>query len=60
MEFIDQILRADEEAPRKQQHTAHRIWQRICQEQPQSMVGKRRCGVTYVGAGNSRLPSLLT
>ena len=25
MEFIDQILRADEEAPRKQPHTAHRI-----------------------------------
>ena len=32
MEFINQILRADEQAPRKQQHTAHRIWQRIRQE----------------------------
>ena len=40
MEFIDQTLPADEEAPRKQQHTAHPIWQRICQEQPQSMMGE--------------------
>jgi transposase len=40
MEFIDQILRADEQAPRKQQHTAHRIWQRIRQERPQTMVAE--------------------
>ncbi len=26
--FIDQILEADRQAPRKQQHTAHRIWVR--------------------------------
>ena len=32
MEFIDEILRVDQLAPRKQQHTAHRIWQRIRQE----------------------------
>ena len=32
MEFIDEILRADQLAPRKQRHTAHRIWQRIRQE----------------------------
>src|SRR5260370_3567272 len=32
MEFIDEILRRDEMAPRKQRHTAHRIWQRIRQE----------------------------
>ena len=31
-EFIDEILRRDETAPRKQRHTAHRIWQRIRQE----------------------------
>ena len=29
MEFIDQTLPVDEEAPRKQQHRTHRIWQRI-------------------------------
>ena len=29
MEFIDETLRADEMAPRKQRHTAHRIWERI-------------------------------
>ena len=32
MEFIDETLRADEMAPRKQRHTAHRIWERIRQE----------------------------
>ena len=32
MQFIDEILRADQLAPRKQRHTAHRIWQRIRQE----------------------------
>jgi hypothetical protein len=32
MEFIDEILRADQLAPRKQRHTAHRIWERIRQE----------------------------
>ena len=30
--FIDQILEADQEAPRKQQHTAHRIWVRAQSE----------------------------
>jgi hypothetical protein len=28
LEFIDEILRADQQAPRKQRHTAHRIWER--------------------------------
>ena len=26
LEFIDEILREDQMAPRKQRHTAHRIW----------------------------------
>jgi len=30
--FIDEILEADRQAPRKQRHTAHRIYQRIEQE----------------------------
>lgn len=33
-EFIDEILRADLQAPRKQRHTAQRIWQRIREERP--------------------------
>jgi len=30
--FIDAVLAADKLAPRKQRHTAHRIWIRLCQE----------------------------
>jgi len=33
-EFIDAILQADQQAPRKQRHTAQRIRQRIGQERP--------------------------
>ena len=28
--FIDRVLREDQDAPPKQRHTAHRIWQRLC------------------------------
>jgi hypothetical protein len=44
---IDQILHLDLEAPRKQRHTAHRIWTRLKAEHPESsalcsfLVGKR-------------------
>jgi transposase len=34
-EFIDEILGADQQAPRKQRHTAQRIWQRIREERPE-------------------------
>jgi transposase len=34
-EFIDAILEADRQAPRKQRHTAHRIWERIRKEKPE-------------------------
>src|ERR1700686_3691243 len=33
--FIEAILQADEKAPRKQRHTAHRIWSRIREELPE-------------------------
>jgi hypothetical protein len=33
-EFIDGILEADRRAPRKQRHTAHRIYVRLGQERP--------------------------
>ena len=39
-EFIDQILEADQKAPRKQRHTSHRIWTRIQDEKPGSEVGE--------------------
>jgi transposase len=40
MAFIDAILVSDEQAPRKQRHTARRIWQRILQEHPHACVGE--------------------
>ena len=39
-DFIDGILAGDERAPKKQRHTARRIWQRIGQERPQASVGE--------------------
>ncbi|MCZ2074620.1 MAG: IS21 family transposase [Bryobacterales bacterium] len=39
--FVDAILRADRTAPRKQRHTAHRIWRRIRQELPDCQIGER-------------------
>lgn len=39
--FVDAILEADRKAPRKQRHTAHRIWRRIQQELPDSQIGER-------------------
>jgi transposase len=38
--FIDQILDADRIAPRKQRHTAHRIWIRLCEERPECPVAE--------------------
>ncbi|MGH3324868.1 MAG: IS21 family transposase [Streptomyces sp.] len=38
--FIDGILTADRRAPRKQRHTAHRIWVRIGEEVPGSRVAE--------------------
>lgn len=40
-EFIDQILQADLLAPRKQRHTAHRIFVRLQEELPQRPVSER-------------------
>src|ERR1019366_4351492 len=40
IEFIDVILMADEQAPRKQRHTARRIWLRIGEERPEASVGE--------------------
>jgi hypothetical protein len=38
--FIDAILVSDKTAPRKQRHTAHRIWVRLCQEMGEHPVAE--------------------
>jgi transposase len=38
--FIDAILEADRQAPRKQRHTAHRIYERLQQERPSAQVAE--------------------
>jgi transposase len=40
MGFIDAILADDRQAPRKQRHTAHRIWQRMVAERPAQRVAE--------------------
>ena len=39
-ELIDAMLAVDLQAPRKQRHTAHRIWMRLCREHPDYPVGE--------------------
>jgi hypothetical protein len=39
-DFIDRILNEDQHAPRKQRHTAHRIWARLRQEKPDHPLGE--------------------
>ena len=38
--FIDQVLEEDRRAPRKQRHTARRIYQRICQAFPDAAIAE--------------------
>ena len=38
--FIEAVLLGDKQAPRKQRHTAHRIWVRVCQEFPAFSVAE--------------------
>jgi transposase len=39
-EYIELMLEADRYAPRKQRHTAHRIWVRLREEHPEFPVGE--------------------
>src|SRR3954468_9817314 len=39
--FVDGILELDRKAPRKQRHTAHRIWERMRAEMPECAVCER-------------------
>ena len=41
VEFVDAILEADRKAPRKQRHTAHRIWARIQNELSDCKIAER-------------------
>jgi hypothetical protein len=41
VEFVDAVLKADRKAPRKQRHTAHRIWERTQHELPDCKIGER-------------------
>lgn len=40
LDFIDGMLEADRKAPRKQRHTAHRIYVRITKERPEAQVAE--------------------
>src|SRR5580700_4525109 len=45
-EHIERMLEADRQAPRKQRHTAHRIWTRLRAEHPELQnLGDRSVGV---------------
>jgi transposase len=39
-EHIDQMLEVDRQAPRKQRHTAHRIWTRLREEHSEHPIGE--------------------
>src|SRR5262245_1401701 len=39
-EVIDRILESDRQAPRKQRHTAHRIWTRLQEEHPEPAIAE--------------------
>jgi hypothetical protein len=39
--LLDRLLEQDRQVPRKQRHTAHRLWQRICTEMPGVSVSER-------------------
>jgi transposase len=53
-EFIDSILKADLKAPRKQRHTAHRIYARITKERRDSSIGESTVR-RYVGKRRQEL-----
>lgn len=40
VDFIEAILEGDRQAPRKQRHTAHRIYVRLCRERPSCPVSE--------------------
>jgi transposase len=65
-DFIEAILEADQRAPRKQRHTAQRIWQRIRQERADASISsstvrryvRRRRAELGLGARESFVPQV--
>jgi hypothetical protein len=51
--FIEMVLIADLEAPRKQRHTAHRIWQRIGESWGSRWRSQRCVSTSAVVSGRS-------
>src|SRR5206468_9665071 len=45
---IDEILKADRKAPRKQRHTARRIWQRLVEEHGAGVSERQVCRYVQV------------
>ena len=43
--LIEEMLEADRKAPRKQRHTAHRVWSRLKAEHPEVEIAEARCVV---------------
>ena len=39
-EHIDRMLESDKSAPRKQRHTAHRVWERLQDEYPENQISE--------------------
>jgi len=39
--FIHRVLEEDQRAPRKQRHTAQRIYERLCEQMPEHVVSAR-------------------
>jgi hypothetical protein len=52
-EAIDRMLEQDRQVPRKQRHTAHRVWTRLREEAPTIRSASQPCGDTC-GNGNKK------
>ena len=61
--FVDGILESDRKAPRKQRHTAHRMWARLREEHPEfpiaevsvrQYVRKRNALLSALGVENTQ------
>ena len=63
--FIEEVLQSDRKSPRKQRHTAHRIWTRLQRELPdvrvaestvRQFVRKRKRELGLTGGGETFIP----
>ncbi len=52
--FIDRILEEDRQAPRKQRHTARRVWQRLIEEEGAQVGRVERAGAGRRAEGRGR------